>query len=497
MVKRPPPPFRVSWLLILLVIIGVKPVYAADWLYSMKPGDTLWSVCQQYAKESGCWQKLGPFNKIDKNRKIPPGTRIRMPASWLKVPAATATIAFVQGDAKYQLLGETAANAKAGVKLPIGSQLTTGQGSVSVLFADGSSMLLESDSQLVLDTLSHFESNGMVDSTVRLNRGTVKTRVIKREPRSQFRTITPSAVASVRGTEYRVNVISGQQDATPNKQNAPHETTPKTTAKDSTLIEVYQGLVDVGAERKTYPVPASFGIITEQGHPPQPPVKLLEKPIFNPFNTAQTLVTVNSSKPVSNPTYSPILISWQAMAAATRYQLNVLADQVQAEQAEQLIQVYRANSTQVNLTNLNVGCYQLSLRAIDKLGLHGLETRQRLCLDAQINAPKLNTQNIEYNNLNQATIRWNDVSGALAYRIEVSDKPDFTQLINNIETSNTSHSLSLDSALFVRVQALDKNGSYSNFSSGVSLKPKPIEKVAEPEYWPIYLQIGLAILALF
>ncbi|MFT6265693.1 MAG: hypothetical protein ACJAWS_001843, partial [Oleiphilaceae bacterium] len=217
---------------ILLCIVWVKPVSAADWLYSIRPGDTLWSICQQYAKEPGCWQKLGPLNNIDRNRSIPPGTRIRMPATWLKVPAASAIIVFTQGDVTYQHLGEVETIAKKGVKLPIGSQLITEQGTVTIVFADGSSMSLEPGSHLELDTLSSFELNGMVDSTVRLKRGTVKTRVIKRKPRSQFRTITPSAVASVRGTEYRVNVVTEISNA---KEGSGEISTNKaTTNKEST-----------------------------------------------------------------------------------------------------------------------------------------------------------------------------------------------------------------------------------------------------------------------
>jgi hypothetical protein len=247
MVKRPSAQLSAILFSILLLIVWVKPVSAAGWLYSIRPGDTLWSVCKEYTKEPGCWQKLGPLNKIDQNRKIAPGTRLRIPASWLKNPAASATIVFTQGDVRYQHFGEVEADAVKGIKLPIGSQLTTGKGTVTIVFADGSSMILASDSQLELDTLSNFELNGMVDSTVRLKRGTVKTRVIKREPRSQFRTMTPSAVASVRGTEYRVNIVSGKSSPETSSNDAGKGNSDKgssdksITVKESTLIEVYEG----------------------------------------------------------------------------------------------------------------------------------------------------------------------------------------------------------------------------------------------------------------
>lgn len=480
MVKRSSTQFSTLLLSFILLTIWVKPVSAADWLYSIRPGDTLWSICKQYAKEPGCWQKLGPLNKIGKDRSIPPGTRIKIPATWLKIPAASATIVFTKGEVKYQHSGEAEAIAMTGIKLPIGSLLTTEQGTITILFADGSSMILEPNSQLELDTLSSFELNGMVDSTVRLKRGTVKTRVIKREPRSQFRTITPSSVASVRGTEYRVNVV-----------------TEKSTDKQSTLIEVYEGLVDVGAERKTFPVPASFGIVTEQGQPPQPPVRLLDKPIFTTFAEQQTLVTDNPNMQFSATSkLAPTVITWQAMDSVSQYQLNILADRKDYP-VEQHLQAYRATENKVNLTNLSVGCYQLSLRAIDTLGLQGLAARKRLCLTEQLNPPVFETPIAAEENGQQANVRWLAVKGARAYHIEASESANFSTLIHSSELSETQFSLEHASPLFFRVQAVDINGTASNFSQPLHWQPqKEVEVVAETEYWPIYLQIGLFILAL-
>jgi LysM repeat protein len=352
------------FLFFLMLVSVLQPVNAADWQYTMRPGDTLWSVCKEYTKEPGCWQKLGPLNNIGRDRAIPPGTRIRIPANWLKVPAATATIVFVQGDVSFQRPDEMETPASEGVELTIGSKLITGNGSVSLSFADGSSMVLEPNSQLELDTLSNFELNGMVDSTVRLNRGTVKTRVIKREPRSHFRTITPSALAAVRGTEYRVNVVSSEQQ------------------KQSTLVEVYEGLVDVGADKVTFPVPATFGIVAKQGETLQEPVKLLDKPELIGFEEQQIILIDDTRKRLSSPS-----IQWQEEPLAAGYQLNILADQQGKAKTEKLITSYRTEANTVTIKDLAQGCYQLSLRAIDKLGLHGLAAQKRLCLTQQIALP--------------------------------------------------------------------------------------------------------------
>tara|TARA_R110001592_G_scaffold76062_2_gene229877 strand:- start:11120 stop:12556 length:1437 start_codon:yes stop_codon:yes gene_type:complete len=463
-------------LLMWLLLSVVQQASAADWLYTMRPGDNIWTLCKEYTKEPSCWQKLGPLNGIERNRAIPPGTRIRIPASWLKVPAASASIVFVQGDVKYQQSGEAESSAVEGIKLTIGAKLVTGNGTVSLSFADGSSMVLEPNSQLELDALSNFELNGMVDSTVRLNQGTVKTRVIKREPRSHFRTITPSAVAAVRGTEYRVNVVSAALE---------------NTSKKTTLVEVYQGLVDVGAESVTFPVPASFGIVAKQGQVLQEPVKLLDKPEFMPFDEQQTLLLDSAGKPSE-----PIFIQWQAVTLASSFQLNILADQQGDVKTEKLIKSYRTEAKRLNLNDLALGCYQLSLRAIDQLGLHGLAAQKRLCLNQQLPTPLTVAQASQFNSDDQQQVQvtWDTLSNAKNFRVEVSETPDFSSLLSSVETTDLSYLVDQQtSAVFVRVKALGKPGEYSNYSSTVTIQAKDI--VEENDNWKMLIPVGLFILA--
>ena len=460
---------------VLLLVSLFQTANAADWLYTMRPGDNIWNVCRQYTKEPTCWQKLGPLNNIARDRNIPPGTRIRIPAEWLKVPAASASIEFIQGDVRYQLLGEQEKKAEKGVKLPIGAKLITGQGSASLSFADGSSMLLEPDSQLELDTLSNFELNGMVDSTVRLNQGTVKTRVIKREPRSRFITITPSAVAAVRGTEYRVNVVAEN---------------PQNTDKQTTLVEVYQGLVDVGAESITFPVPANFGIVAKQGEAPQEPVKLLDKPEFMPFDAQQTLM-----RDMAGKVLKPIAIQWHKMDLASGYQLSIFADQEGNAKTEKLIKTYRINDQQVNIDDLQVGCYQLSLRAIDQLGLHGLAQKERLCLLEQLKTPAFQSLVNDEPSVPQVALSWESVIGAKMYRVDVSESADFSSLISSEEISDSRYLLmKKESTQFVRIQALGESGELSNYSQHI--KVKPLEIIEKNDNWKMLVPIGLFILAI-
>lgn len=464
---------------ILLSVAGASS--AADWQYSFRPGDTLWSVCKEYTKEPTCWSKLGPLNNIGANRKIPPGTRIKIPAAWLKVPPASVTVDFVQGEVTYTLPGSETVAAEINSKLTIGTRIESRSGSATLLFADGSTLILEPFTTIVLDRLSNFELNGMVDSTVRLNQGTIKTRVIKRTPKSSFQTITPSAVASVRGTEYRVNLVQnpGQNE----------------TGDPTTFVEVYEGLVSVGAQGKKFDVPANFGIVTKPGQAPQAPVQLLKAPEFLPVPTPQTIFTDDK-----NQQRSPIEISWKALKEAKSYRLNVLGKQLNAKSTEKLVASYSAPDTSIRITGLTPGCYQLSLRAIDTAGLQGIASKQALCLEKQLLAPKLNQHKSAVPNASEVTISWPPVQAAEAYIVEVSSSEDFSIVTSTIETSDTHFLLRGTDKVYIRVTARNSTDKPSVPSSPINWQPSDNTGQKELEddenYWQALVPVALFLIGL-
>lgn len=448
---------------------------AADWLYTFRAGDTLWDVCKQYTRHRNCWQELGPYNNIALNRQIPPGTRIKIPAKWLKIPAASADVAFVSGEVWVALYEEAPKPAEPGVKLPIGAKVITAEGSASILFADGSTITLEPHSEMALDTLSNFEQHGMVDSTVRLNRGTIKTRVIERDPRSRFQTITPSAVASVRGTEYRVNLEEIADSGDSEKAQA------------ITRISVYQGLVDVGAEQEIYPVPAEFGILAKQGETLAPPVKLLPAPEFIPFERQQYRLF----KP-DGSLAKPVTLSWKALPNARSYQLNVFALPEDKSASEQLLKVQLVSTTKSTLTDLSDRCYLLVLRAVDTLGLHGLASKEQLCLKPQLPAPVFSPEETSIQGGQQLALQWSAIDGAESYALEVAEQEDFTHVLEKIHTSETAMMLRYEEPVFVRIRALGAEGADSEYSQTLSWQPD----APEQSYWDFLYPIGLYLIGL-
>ncbi|ROU07032.1 FecR family protein [Lysobacter enzymogenes] len=209
----------VAALLALFALAGAcGAVQAQDWSYRVRPGDTLWDLGAKHLKAGINWRRLQEHNGIADPYHLPPGTRMRFPIGWLRIEPAKARVIAVRGAVNWlasdrspaQLVGE-------GLRLGIGSRLETGPGASATLeFADGSRMTVQDNSAVVFDELSSYGSTGMVDTRMRLQRGRASNRVIPAKgPASRYIIQTPSATSSVRGTRFRIAAgDAGAADAT-------------------------------------------------------------------------------------------------------------------------------------------------------------------------------------------------------------------------------------------------------------------------------------------
>ena len=431
--------------LVGLTLLASTPTFAAEWLYTFRPGDTIWDLCLKYTNQRGCWMTLPKLNGVKNDRYIKPGFVLTFPADWLKNLPKPVSVTYVDGDAFQQPLNSSERQPiHKGDLLGLGSPLTTGDnGNLNLKFADGSSLQMEPNSELSLDTLSSVDGYGIVDSRLRLNQGAVKTRVIKRTPASRFRITTPSAVAAVRGTEYRVSSIDGP---TPLMRG-----------------EVFEGLVDVNTDKNTQSVPAGFGITAKKGQALTQPKPLLPAPIFISDATPKLL---------------PIKVEWQALTDASHYQLELLHD----NQLDELIERRQISDTQRTFDELAVGCYKLRLRGIDSESLQGLASEQALCVAAPLGIPDLNADHLEYSDRFNAQLSWAAVEDAASYRVQVATDLDFTNIISDSEQDNRSIALEGETVLYVRVLAVGSEGQTTVYSTPLQWQPKPNPWIAAGLY---------------
>ena len=81
----------------LLALLGQGPAAAHDWIYSAVPGDNIWNITERHLKGIRYWKQLQTYNRLASPDRILPGTRLRIPISWLKVQPASARVVAVVG----------------------------------------------------------------------------------------------------------------------------------------------------------------------------------------------------------------------------------------------------------------------------------------------------------------------------------------------------------------------------------------------------------------
>ncbi len=421
---------------------------AEYWLYAFRPGDTIWAVCKQFTIRENCWQTIGQENGVTFPRRIPPGTVIKFPISWLKTIPKPVTINYVRGNVSYSDSANEIATASVGDNLAIGTIIIVGENSNATLrFADGTVMLLEENSELHLNALSANGDTGMVDSRVRLNRGAATTQVPKRRDRIRFRIETPSAVAAVRGTEFRVS-----------------------TDKDDINLsraEVLEGLVGVDTSVSGQDVAQGFGLTAQKGAAPSEPIELLPAPIFNSTNQAQLV---------------DITIDWNTVDGAINYRATLLS--IDNNNEKKILATKTINDDSVQWSGLSVGCYSTEVSAIDENKLKGIPASLDVCVEAALAQVQITKKNIKKKDNENLEVQWDPVENASSYVVEYSLTKNFKDsTIIATKSNSTLIPANTESRYFVRIRAIN--------SSGLS---SPISTTANwsPTFWDKYIALGAA-----
>lgn len=418
----------------LICLILAPKAEAEDWVYTTRPGDTLWDISKDYLKSVNYWPRLQKYNNIGNAKQIPPGTRIRAPLEWLKTPPSPAEASKVIGPVNITLADDKPIPLTEGMKLPAGSIIETGPGaSVTVNFADGSSLLLQEKSQLILDALSAHGGTGIVDTRMRLQKGRVDTKVIPfKAPGGRYEITTPAAVAAVRGTQFRVSA----------DQN-----------KALMRSEVLRGKVAVEGAGVTQMVSGGFGTLAEAGKPPLPPRKLLSQPDLSALPEELKQV--------------PITFAWPALEGAVSYRAQLASD----NNFDALLQDSTFTSAQASWPELADGDYVLRVRAVDELGLEGLNAIHSFTLATRLSPPFATTPPDGMMQVTgwPPTFNWRIVNGASAYRFQLARQINFGTPEIDVVVSETEYTPEHDLApgrYYWRLASQNSRGDESEFGPG-------------------------------
>lgn len=375
------------------------PGQAADWLYRVRPGDNLWELSQEYLRPSIPWERVQTYNRIADPDTLQPGSTLRFPVAWLRIQPAKARVVAVEGTVSGHYSGEADSFAvEADTELGIGVTLTTDAGSnLTLQFADGSRLLVQSDTTLTLDTISAYGDTGMVDAAMRLRRGRVEGKVIHdRGSATRFVIDTPSASTSVRGTRFRL----------------------ASDAATRSLAEVLDGAITVRDGDREVTIEAGFGTVVVAGEAPISPLPLLPAPDLDGIPTAFDRF--------------PLSLSWTPPAdgVVTGYRVQIAP----SRRFERLLYDEVVDEPRATVTGLPDGELVLRVRALDPRGIEGHDAMRTFTVSARPEPPFRITPT-EGSTVRQARPRfaWTASEEAVAYRLQLAREDRFDEPIFELE----------------------------------------------------------------
>jgi hypothetical protein len=398
---------RIQYLLVgLISLLCAVPAVAdqeAAWRYTVRPGDNLITLGKMHLINPDDWKTLQQLNHIENPHRIPAGKVLRIPLSLVKQGPASAEIIFVSGQAQWQQSATDFKPLAVGDKLNAGAHIVTKENSkVVIKFADGTTTELSSNSILVLDSMSLYSGGTMVDTKLRLQKGRLETHANPQQVEGNgLQVITPSAIAAVRGTKFRV-----------------------TADQKATTQETLDGQVALGSSNQAVIVSKGYGSLAERGKPPIPPVSLLPAVNATGFKTQFNALPLTFNMPDMQGA-----VAWSAKVA-TDAKFNRLVAEVEAK------------GNQLVFADLPDGQLHLNLRAKDKQGIAGYETVHAFVLNArpfqpEIVSPALNSVVRE----NRPVLQWQKIADADLYAVEVATDATFKKIVESIRVEGLVYQL--------------------------------------------------------
>lgn len=194
-----------------------SPAPDADHLvYQMKPGDTLMGLVNRFMEGPDPLKQLMSANRIANINRIPVGAKIKIPRSLLKHTPSTATVTRLNCKSVIQIDGNAAVPIKTGTVLGEGAVVRIPAGcQFALTLEDDSTLRLMSGAVIQLKTLRRNPLEASPEVKVELLDGRMEIDVPKKRLQTDapFQVITPTSVAGVRGTEFRVGFDAKQRNS--------------------------------------------------------------------------------------------------------------------------------------------------------------------------------------------------------------------------------------------------------------------------------------------
>ncbi|MEM7080367.1 MAG: FecR domain-containing protein [Pseudomonadota bacterium] len=339
---------------------------AADWQYTVRPGDDMWSIVKRYCGDMSYLQAIASHNNlVDSNGiiSIRAGQRIAIPTEYLAFAPSQAQVRAVNGLVRIQQCLNCASpqiRAKGGEALFMNYVLITADnGAALIEFADGSLLAVQRDSRIIFDKLTAFGPAGMVDTHLRFVHGRGRALIQTQSLYGGFRISTPEGIAAVRGTQFRVGYEADTSTAS---------------------TETLEGAVNFTRNTQATDLPAGFGVSAS-------PAGVIKESLLAAPSGLAGHASIGQQQ----------TISWQPLAGASAYISEW------ASQAEPDVILTSATHVTTELTvDVHPGPYVLRVRGVSAAGIEGYDAS----LPLQVLALAPTSQTAEHTGTGATRFTW-------------------------------------------------------------------------------------------
>ena len=426
-----------TWLifttLICMTLLALAPVSTvadthdqADWHYTYRPSDSLQAVGKRLLNNQHTWSDIVRYNQIDNVAGLQPGSIIKVPINWLKFQPKPASTLSVSGNVLVKKgRAQQFSRLKANTAINVSDEIVTRKGRALIKFADSSILIIEEDTHVTFNKLTHYGETGMVDTRIRLKRGGVSADVSPLVKGSRYEISTPSAVAAVRGTQFRL-----QTDAQGTRIEVTEGEVELTHAHGKKKIEAGQGAS----------VSAQSALVT---------TKALNEAPSRQFDSA-----VLDDLPAT--------LNWKSQIEAAAYRFQLRKDSKHG----QLVRSSEHRKPSVSLDQLQNGTYSLAMRSIDKQGFQGIDDTANISIQIASDIPALLTPSGDSIASKETTLfSWRLKDSHTLSKLELSKDANFSNLAHTQAFSSETKT-KLDPSIspgiyYWRVVALSEDSSES------------------------------------
>lgn len=178
-----------------------------DLVYEMKQGDTLLNLVARYFSGPDALNEIVRINQIKNVYKIPVGQKITLPRALLNFSSAQAHLTSIDCNEPIYLNGQQK-ELHLGDALSQGSSIQTPKNcNVAITLEDASTVNLMSATTLRIKTLRKNALEKSPEVELEVLAGRIELDVPKRQKGdAPYQVLTPSSLAGVRGTKFRVGV---------------------------------------------------------------------------------------------------------------------------------------------------------------------------------------------------------------------------------------------------------------------------------------------------